>query len=150
TLIGALGDERVNLFVLALPVAAVDEDERRPRRPFGRIPVEPLARCRAIAQIVLRAGMRGSHLGAAALPVDEIGIALGEPDRGAVVVRIVERRAIHAAIEGHESLNLCASPLAPRSRERGLSRRYSLASIRPRGRPPKMWKCRCITSWFAL
>ena len=116
------GDEGEQLLRAVLPVAAVDEHEHRAVAPRGEI-VDAVALVLAVAQ-VHAFGMFGAQPGAARLPVgDDLRAVL---DRGAVVVRGVERRAVHSPV--HQILKFA-----------GLGREQLLGRRRRADRPCSWW-----------
>ena len=93
-----LAEERVRLLVVHLPVAAVDVDERGRRRRARRKDVEPVARADAVAEVEPRAGRVADCL-AALRPIRDVRVPLRLANGGRVVVRGIERRPVHPAIE---------------------------------------------------
>ena len=94
----ALAQEGVRLLVVRLPVAAVDVDERGRRRPAAREEVQTLPRAVAVAEVD-PATARFPQRVAPRRPVRDVPFAPGRADRGGVVVRGVEHRTVHPAVE---------------------------------------------------
>jgi len=94
----ALGEEGETLLyeIVYLPIAAVDERQRRRVRIGGKKEIEPLARGVAIGKVKM-AGNFAPHPGAACRPVGDNRVALR--DRRGVVVGGVELGTVHSAVQ---------------------------------------------------
>ena len=110
------GDEGEQLLRAVLPVAAVDEHEHRAVAPRGEV-VDAVALVLAVAQVHAFRVLRPQP-GAARFPVgDDLRAVL---DRGAVVVRGIQRRSVHASV--HQTLKEISVSRANRSS--GARRRF--------------------------
>ena len=103
-----LGDEGEAVLRVVLPIAAMEEQQRRRAVMAGREEIEPRPGPRRIGNLARARDARAQRR-AAALPVGDDGGAAGH--RGRVVVGGVERRTVHAAIECHDAAVPCRLPL---------------------------------------
>jgi len=90
------GEKGEILFVVHLPIAAVDKRKRRRFRIGGEKQIEPLARSLAISKVET-SGVFAPHPGTACRPIGDNRVALR--DRRGVVVGGVELGTVHSAVQ---------------------------------------------------